>query len=163
MSLHLYQRWGGRLTAPRECATSRFWRYVELEDVIEDGCWRWRGSRNQHGYAQFKADKKLIRAHRFAYELMVGPIPEGMTIDHMCHDSAECDGGLCCPHRSCVNPAHMEIATRGENARRAMTGTRQWYCKRGHLLDYSSGRSMCHICRAAAMSGQLRAEREAAS
>lgn len=65
-------------------------------------------------------------AHRIAYELVVGPIPEGLTLDHLCRV------------RRCVNPEHLEPVTMGENLRRgmspAMISKRTGICKRGHSL-----------------------------
>ena len=76
-------------------------------------CWIWTGtlSRNSKdpkagGYGQFSVGKaKGILAHRAAYELAYGPIPAGLTIDHLCHDPETCQPP--CTHRACVNPAHL--------------------------------------------------------
>lgn len=92
----------------------RFWDQVEKRDR---GCWDWRGSIDRYGYGRFvyrAADKpsRHVLAHRWAFEHARGPIPDGLTIDH-----------LCLNHR-CVNPDHMELVTRAENARRA-TNDRQ--------------------------------------
>ena len=70
--------------------------------------------------------RKLVLAHRFAYELLRGPIPEGMTIDHLCRT------------RSCVNPEHFEVVTRGENVLRGVgppaMNARKTHCAKGHPL-----------------------------
>lgn len=150
MSSHLYQRWGGRLSPPRESDTSRFWRYVDLEDVLADGCWMWRGSRSPQGYGLHSSNKRVGRAHRFAYELMVGPISDGLTLDHTCHDRSECDGGTGCPHRACVNPAHLEPVTLAANVRRASAGVT--HCPKGHPYDEANtyrppGRPSSRRCR----------------
>lgn len=79
----------------------RFWAKVEKRD---DGCWFWTGSKLPAGYGHFA--KGL--AHRWSYEQFVGPIPEGLTIDHLCVNP------------SCVNPEHMEPVTASENSRRAV-------------------------------------------
>ncbi len=86
-------------------------------------CWLWKGYRDERGYGRYGH----TMAHRLAYELIVGPIPEGLTIDHLCqvHD--------------CVNPEHMEPVTLAENSRRSY-GWRQrraranarTHCSHGH-------------------------------
>jgi hypothetical protein len=64
------------------------------------------GSRN--GYGRIYFEGKLTGAHIASYRMFVGPIPEGFDLDHICHDPDECDAGENCPHRACVNPAHLE-------------------------------------------------------
>lgn len=76
--------------------------------VCECGCWRWTGSCDTSGYAKFKLRGKTIQVHRYSYEHLVGEIPEGLTVDH-----------LACTLHSCINPAHMQLVTGGENSRRA--------------------------------------------
>ena len=89
-----------------------------------DGCLLWEGSTTKGGYAQSKVGPDGL-AHRSVYLLSVGPIRPGMTIDHLCHtNDPTCPGGVTCPHRRCLNVAHMEIVSRGENARRALRNTR---------------------------------------
>ena len=70
------------------------------------GCWLWLGGLNQKGYPQFKHQQRTWRAHRFMYERAKGPLPEGLTLDHLCRV------------RSCVNPDHLEPVTHAENCRR---------------------------------------------
>lgn len=69
----------------------------------ETGCWVWLRSLKREGYGQIKYDGKITVAHRVYYELHVGLILEGMEIDHICRN------------RPCVNPAHLRLATSGEN------------------------------------------------
>lgn len=72
-------------------------------------------------------------AHRWSYQKLVGPIPEGMVLDHKCHNDTDCLGGTTCPHRACVNPAHVEPKTIAENvANSHRTGVKMTHCKRGH-------------------------------
>ena len=95
--------------------------------LIGDGCWEWTASLNDSGYGQVAWQGKPLRAHRVVYEWLVGPIPEGMTLDHLCRN------------RKCVRPDHLEPVTRGENVRRGIAAekTREraqalTHCKRGH-------------------------------
>lgn len=98
-----YMRWlttGSVELAPRPSLEDRFWSKVNKTDT----CWLWTRCRDGHGYGQFVLrDQKKVLAHRFAYELVVGPIPEGLDIDHLCRV------------RLCCNPAHLEPVTRSEN------------------------------------------------
>lgn len=91
---------------------ARFWDKVERSE----GCWLWTAVVTGQGYGNFWAKRQdehvWVSAHRFAYELMVGPIPEGLQIDHLCRI------------RACVNPDHLEPVTAAENTRRALKGRR---------------------------------------
>ena len=114
----------------------RFWSKVDLSDP--DGCWPWLGAKDR-GYGQFKLDGNTAKAYRVAYELLVGPIPDGMAIDH-----------AACTNPPCVNPAHMEVVTRGENARRE--ADRRTECRNGHpwipenIRQFRDGRRTCRVC-----------------
>lgn len=120
-----------------------------------DDCVRYTGSLYRDGYGQARNQ----RAHRVAYELMVGPIPDGLVIDHVCHNrDLTCDGGRPCPHRACVNPAHLEAVTYSENNRRGAIG-RRTECKNGHPFDETNtyirpntgGQRACRACNRAAV------------
>jgi|SRR5579863_5247114 len=88
------------------------------------GCWLSGHSRTSWGYVQFMADHKHTTAHRFAYELFNGPIPEGMQVDHLCRV------------RHCVNPAHLEAVSKKENILRGESycaqAARKTHCPKGH-------------------------------
>ena len=71
-----------------------------------DGCWQWTGTRNEAGYGQIGVEGRTMYAHRFAYEAFVGPIPDGLVVDHLCGDP------------SCVNPQHLEVVPQATNVRR---------------------------------------------
>src|SRR5262245_58141956 len=89
----------------------------------------------------------MIYAHRFAYETFVGVIPKGKDLDHTCHNAdTNCRGVNTCIHRRCVNPQHLEPATRIENRQRAMRP----YDHNGHAYDalWSNGKRMSRGCRA---------------
>lgn len=119
---------------------------VRVRGLIEqgDGCWRWLGHLTSSGYGSIWRGGQHYRAHRVAYEIFVGPIPEGLVIDHLCRN------------RGCVNPAHMEPVTPHENWRRGESVTvkhaRKTHCKWGHPFDDAntryrpSGARRCRIC-----------------
>lgn len=79
-----------------------------LAMVPECGCWIWLGELNRNGYGRISLGGKRLMAHRVLYELMVGPIGEGLVLDHLCR------------MRCCVNPAHMEPVTVRENTLRGL-------------------------------------------
>lgn len=106
-----------------------FWGYVSKDP---DGHWRWSGpvtpSGGRHGGGGYGKYAGTV-AHRIAYELIVGPVPEGLQLDHLC--------GL----RNCVNPAHLEPVTPQENTLRARGDS----CKRGH--KYTPENTHLHLRR----------------
>lgn len=106
----------------RRPLAERFWEKVEQRDPRE--CWPWRGALTPKGYGQITegghAGRRLV-AHRLAYELVIGPIPDGHDIDHHCENKA------------CCNPAHLEPVTRQDNMLR-FHGQRT-HCRYGHALD----------------------------
>lgn len=90
------------------------------------GCWNWTGATNHGGYGVHSVTvgyrkRKQYRVHRLTYELLVGPIPGDLTIDHLCRN------------RVCANPAHLEPVTASENVRRGMANIVA--CKYGHPFD----------------------------
>jgi hypothetical protein len=74
--------------------------------VSESGCWLWTGEMNRNGYGRVRSDGKRVMAHRRAWELLRGPIPTGLVLDHLCRN------------RHCCNPAHLEPVTVRENTLR---------------------------------------------
>jgi hypothetical protein len=120
-----------RKRIPGLTTAERFWQYVEKGP----DCWRWTGGIS-HTYGNFYVNigpnrYRQVPAHRFAYELMVGSIPDGLTLDHMCH-TPECrKPAEECPHRRCVNPAHLKPKTLPDNIKRTGNGAKT-HCKRGH-------------------------------
>jgi len=108
-------------------------RWIKLA-VRSGNCWRWQGLMRPDGYGKHAGRQ----AHRVVYENLVGPIPEGLELDHLCRN------------KSCVNPDHLEPVTREENARR------RWatytHCKNGHAYTAAntyimpSGFRDCRTC-----------------
>lgn len=102
----------------------RFWSKVTVGATEE--CWPWfRCIDTASGYGRFGVHgafglgPEIWDAHRVAYVLTFGPIPDGMEIDHVCHTrDIGCVQGASCPHRRCVNPTHLEPVTHRENALR---------------------------------------------
>ena len=98
----------------------------ESKLVRAEGCWPWQAYRTPRGYGYFSVNDRLETAHRVAYQLYVGPIPEGLEVDHLCGNP------------SCVNPAHLEPVIHKVNSQRrfnyANGGTVKTHCLRGHPL-----------------------------
>lgn len=98
----------------------------EANVIRGDGCWLWNGRPNKHGYSMTRIRGRTVIVHRMAYELLVGPIPEGLEIDHLCRN------------RRCVNPAHLEPVTGRVNWIRGTAPSRgnliKTHCKNGHPL-----------------------------
>lgn len=145
----------------------RFWSKVDKNGPVSDHrpdlgpCWVWVSILKPAGYGQFHegvSPNRALLAHRVAYELLVGPVPDGLQIDHLCRV------------RRCVNPGHLEPVTPAENTRRGAAVIT--HCPAGHPYDEENtrvrpnGHRGCNTCnRASARRQWLRrkAEREAAS
>lgn len=116
-----YRRWlrtGDPIKAAWERGdpVTNFWAKVQRRGPTE--CWPWTGSLKNSGHGNFVWPGGTL-AHRFSYEIGVGPIPEGMELDHTCHSNdPTCNEANRCIHRRCVNPAHLEPVTHAENVRR---------------------------------------------
>ncbi len=145
---------------PKVCLPpfTRFVEKIKINPITH--CWEWQGTKSHLGYGQFRADGRrdigngrkgtLSSPHRFAYTALVGPIPEGKEIDHLCRN------------RACCNPDHLEAVTHQENAARGdafgkksgkwKPRPRPTHCKRGH--EYTpenthhlpSGSIACRAC-----------------
>lgn len=101
-----------------------------------ESCWPWTGyvDTEENGYGQFWNGEALVRAHRHAFEIAKGPIPEGLVIDHTCHNESDCQD-VPCQHRACCNPSHLEAVTQSINSIRGRSGDHQsakTHCPNGH-------------------------------
>ena len=125
----------------RPSAEERFWSKVNKTDT----CWLWKASKNGYGYGKFWHNGKHQGAHRVAYEFIIGEIPKGLHIDHLCRV------------RHCVNPSHLEPVTQRENNLRgeglAAICANKTHCKNGHpfsgdnlYIRLGGGRD-CKICK----------------
>lgn len=132
MHYHRWRRYGtvgsvGTLMPTRGLAPAdRFW--LKVDKNGPGGCWLWTAYVSVDGYGRFdtKGAFPSVLAHRIAYELLVGAVPEDLTLDHLCR------------MRRCVNPAHLEPVTLRENILRgegpAAQQARRGVCIRGHDL-----------------------------
>lgn len=131
--------------------------------ILENGCWEWQGwinPDNGYGYICIRrnGDKRTPVIHRYFYEELVGPIPEGLVLDHTCHNNdPDCRGGAQCLHRRCVNPNHLEPVTQQVNTLRgkglAGDNARKDFCVNGHeftpentKFDERRGKRACKEC-----------------
>lgn len=124
----------------------RFW--SKVGKAAPAGCWPWLASvqKKRGGYGQFKIGPRTRRAHIVSYELIVGLVPAGMVLDHLCRNPR------------CVNPAHLDPVPHGENTRRGMAPSAIAYrtnrCQRGHAYTPENtirrpnrpGKRECRTC-----------------
>lgn len=111
---------------------------MALDSLPSSSCVEWTGARHSAGYGLMPASS--TRAHRVVYERVVGPIPPGLVLDHLCRN------------RVCVNPAHLEPVTHRTNLLRgdtlAAANAAKVACPQGHALDgsKSDGSRYCLTC-----------------
>ncbi len=112
--------------------------------IVTDGCWQWTGNVLANGYGLFSRQSHARSAHRWFYQLLVGPVPDGLVLDHLCRN------------RSCVNPAHLEPVTCKENVLRGIgpsaRNAAKTRCSRGHEYTLATTRIKadgdrdCKVC-----------------
>lgn len=128
----------------------RFWEKAIPEPMT--GCWLWTAGLSD-GYARFQDGWKRYKAHRYSYVMLVGPVADGLDMDHKCRTTC------------CVNPAHLEPVTHRVNVQRGAAGDRQkakTHCPKGHeyagenLYVHGTNRQ-CRACGRARMSRKRRA------
>lgn len=123
--------------------SARFWPKVR----ITEQCWLWVGAKDSNGYGRFTRQfaKRLgyptpDYAHRISYTNLVGQVPSGMELDHLCRNPG------------CLNPAHLEAVTHSVNILRATSRENKTHCKRGHAYTEENtrrdkaGRKICRVC-----------------
>lgn len=126
----------------------RFWEKVAFSDW--SGCWEWTAAKSDGGYGRFRTGGRsspFVVAHRIAYELLAGPIPDGLVIDHLCRN------------RACVNPTHLEPVTQRVNTLRGVglsaINAARTHCPQGHpyegrnLMTTKDGFRQCRACKVA--------------
>lgn len=127
-------------------------RIRERSTVDAAGCWVWQRKRDRDGYGHIKIYGQNKLAHRASYEAFIGPIPAGLTLDHLCKNTA------------CVNPDHLEPVTNRENILRSdgitARAARTTHCPAGHpygeantYRDPRRGARHCRACNRASQRG----------
>lgn len=135
---------------PSGTFAERVWNKIEKTET----CWIWTGAKDGHGYGRIASTKmdpgprRWCGVHRVVYEIMVGPIPDGMVLDHLRE---------ICGNVACCNPAHLEPVTQRENLQRSpdtLSGkeARRTHFKCGHSkssenITWDNGSRRCKPCR----------------
>jgi len=138
-----YHRERRRAKGMRERPTSLGDHIVE-KVLIDDGCWLWQGHLS-NGYGRLQQSSRSYMAHRVVYEALVGPIPEGLVLDHLCREPR------------CVRPSHLEPVSDYENvvvrssAAASALNARKTHCPTGHAYDEENtrvhrGKRYCRRC-----------------
>lgn len=149
---------------------AKIWGQIQIAD---NGCWHWAGPISDHKYSRMHMGGVRMYGHRYMYAEMVGPIPAGLVIDHVCHNAdLTCAGQDECMHRRCVNPAHLEAITNAENVLRSTLtevnrNAAKTHCIRGHEFTNKNtymtkaGTRYCRPCGAEHKSAKGAKDRDA--
>lgn len=139
-------------TKTYEQKVETFWKHVDRSGG-DNACWPWTSWMNSKGYGKFKLCGWHSSAHRIAYAVTHGEIPEGYDIDHICNN------------RACCNPSHLQAISHRENVLRsentiAGRQSRQTHCKRGHPLSgdnllMEGNKRFCRECKRLARPDEL--------
>jgi HNH endonuclease len=147
--------WGNTRTQAKKPIAERFWEKVQKTET----CWLWQAGRSGNGYGVFYQGRRPFQAHRYAYETLIGPIPDGLPLDHLCRV------------RHCVRPEHLEPVTPRTNTLRssiapAAINAQKTHCKRGHeftegntRVSQRDGERVCRECKRIQSRRSRRAER----
>lgn len=108
--------------------------------IKTNNCWFWIGAKASNGYGQMQASGRVQQAHRVSYQLFIGEIPTGLTLDHICMK------------KDCVNPKHLRPMTMVENSRIGNRFTARKACHKGHVFIESNtyiyrGYRCCRLCK----------------
>lgn len=152
-----WMRRNGKLSVREKDPVKRFWSNVDKDGPVSarsdlGPCWAWTAAKNKgYGYTLFEG--RTQNAHRVSYRLLVGPVPEGLELDHLCRN------------RACVRPDHLEPVTsrvnllRGEGV--SAIHAAKTHCVNGHEFTPENtyewrGTRNCKICREAATARRVR-------
>lgn len=143
----------GQVEATRVMGTAAE-RLAAYTVTMPSGCIEWTGSRDKLGYGHMAFNGRPALVHRVNYELFVGPIPDGLVLDHLCRNPP------------CVNPEHLEAVTQGENINRGKSHVAlnrfKTHCPHGHpysgdnLISRRVGSRACRTCKHATDSRYVR-------
>lgn len=130
------------MTNMERISKSEFERFTSYYKLSDSGCKLWNKKLDKDGYGMFYFRKKSRRAHRVAYYIIHGDIPDGMFVDHICKN------------RNCVEPSHLRIVTPKQNSVEnslsvGAINAQKTLCKNGHKFDRKYGNQRyCSICMA---------------
>jgi hypothetical protein len=125
--------------------------------IQPNGCLHWAGYIDPAGYGRlgYKGRRSTL-LQRAVHEEFIGPVPDGYTVDHVCHTlDKSCAGGADCKHRRCGNPAHLEAVPSAENTKRGRSfssaNAAKTHCPHGHEYNEANtyraaGRRYCIAC-----------------